>query len=300
MRRSAAELAKPQIISFFENLGQRTFTSSQLNQIFQSERDTWRLPKTMSTPRFIQFLIAQCKMTMHQLSFPSQPITLFFWGDPHVYEVALSVRANGYLSHFTAMQYHQLIDEQLGNIIYINAEQTPKPATRGNLEQSRIASAFQRPPRITHNQASVADYVFRLLSGKHTGNLAVNEEILPGISIPVRVTSIERTLIDIVVRPAYSGGVYGILEAYKRAAPRIDVESMAKILDQLQYMYPYHQAIGFFMERSQSYSGDQLSVFKKYPKKFNFYADYEMLKTNYSREWRLYYPSYLDSGKKPQ
>src|SRR5438477_9525882 len=122
-----------------------------------------------------------------------------------------------------SMQYHQLIDEHLGKIIYINAEQKPKSIPRSKLEQARIDSAFQRPARITHNQASVADYVFRLLSGKNTNNLAVKEELVPGIAVPIRVTSLERTLIDMVVRPAYSGGVYGILEAYKRAAPKVDV-----------------------------------------------------------------------------
>lgn len=33
----------------------------------------------------------------------------------------------------------------------------------------------------------------------------------------IRVTDLERTLIDIAVRPAYSGGVFEVLEAFKNA-----------------------------------------------------------------------------------
>jgi len=46
----------------------------------------------------------------------------------------------------------------------------------------------------------------------------------------VEVTSKERTLIDIAIRPAYSGGVAQILEAYKRARSQASVQKMLKLL----------------------------------------------------------------------
>ncbi|HYP39310.1 MAG TPA: hypothetical protein VEX13_03035, partial [Chloroflexia bacterium] len=105
---------------------------------------------------------------------------------------------------------------------------------------------------------------------------------------------IERTLIDIVVRPAYSGGVMAIVEAYKRAANKVSVERMVEVLAQLQYVYPYHQAIGFFMEHSQSYSREQIELLNQHPKKFDFYADYEITEPRCSPEWRQSYPSCLE------
>ncbi|HYP41897.1 MAG TPA: hypothetical protein VEX13_16185, partial [Chloroflexia bacterium] len=83
------------------------------------------------------------------------------------------LRPNGYLSHRTAMQYHQLIDEDGENAIYLNVEQTPKPRPHGNLEQFRIDAAFKRPSRTTQNQAQDRNYTFYLLSGKHTNMLGV-------------------------------------------------------------------------------------------------------------------------------
>lgn len=125
--------------------------------------------------------------------------------------------------------------------------------------------------------------------------LEVRNEKAPGIADPIKVTSLERTLVDIVVRPAYSGGARYILEAYRRAADKVDIQRLTRVLDQLQHVYPYHQAIGFFMDLSQDYSKEQLNVIRKYPKRFDFYADYEIIEPKYSGEWRIYYPSYLES-----
>ena len=49
------------------------------------------------------------------------------------------------------------------------------------------------------------------------------------------------------------------------------------------------------MDLSQGYSKEQLDVIRKYPKRFDFYADYEIIEPKYSGEWRIYYPSYLES-----
>lgn len=46
----------------------------------------------------------------------------------------------------------------------------------------------------------------------------------------VDVTSIERTVIDIAVRPAYSRGVPHVLEAYKRARGRVSVARLTSLL----------------------------------------------------------------------
>lgn len=66
----------------------------------------------------------------------------------------------------------------------------------------------------------------------------------------VDVTDLERTLIDVVVRPAYAGGINQVAQAYKQAAHRVDVDHMIKLLKNMQYVYPYHQSIGFLLERA--------------------------------------------------
>jgi predicted transcriptional regulator of viral defense system len=295
MRKSAVERARVQILSFFDNMPQHVFTFHQLANIFETERITWSLPESMTIKKFMTFLTDRGSLTTHRFDFNWLPTTLYYWGDPTVYEVAMSLRPNSYLCHLTAAQFHGLVPAEPRDAVYVNVEQTPKPGPTGKLEQASIDTAFKRPSRTTQNRVQVGNHTFYLLSGKHTNMLGVESRTTSGLSLPVRVTSLERTLIDIVVRPIYAGGVQTILEAYKRAAKQLDVGQMTRILEQLQHLYPYHQAIGFFMERSQSYSSTQIELLHKYPKNYDFYADYQITEPRYSPAWHLYYPSSLDT-----
>lgn len=47
------------------------------------------------------------------------------------------------------------------------------------------------------------------------------------------------------------------------------------------------------MEQSQSYTKNQIDIFHRYEKKYNFYVDYEMVEPEFSPTWRVYYPHYL-------
>jgi len=55
-----------------------------------------------------------------------------------------------------------------------------------------------------------------MIAGKNTNRLGV-EEIAGPASETIPVTNLERTLIDIVVRPAYAGGTSQLLKAYRTA-----------------------------------------------------------------------------------
>jgi predicted transcriptional regulator of viral defense system len=113
--------------------------------------------------------------------------------------------------------------------------------------------------------------------------LGVTGQRPPEETYIIRVTNLERTLIDIAVRPFYSGGVHKVLEAYKRAAERVSVEQMATMLQTLDYTYPYHQAIGFYLERSGYYDDASIKLFHEFPKEFDFYLANGMKSTAYSK-----------------
>lgn len=293
MKPARIVMAKPQIVEFFERQPRKVYTLPQLVAILENQREAWQLPKRMTVNRFASFLLKEGNLSEHQFSFSSQALTLYFWGEPSLYEVAMAFRPSGYLSHYSAMYYHDLTPEKDLHLIYVNEEQSEKPKKSGRLEQQRIDAAFKRPARVTKNCATWGPRTVCLLNGKYTDRLGVVEEQRPNEPIPIRVTSLERTLIDIVVRPAYAGGVHNVLEAYRRASSRASVKEIAALLKQLNHTYPYHQAIGFYLERSRCYDTKSLAVFRKFPKKYDFYLDYCMEQVSYSQEWRIYYPEDL-------
>ena len=105
-------------------------------------------------------------------------------------------------------------------------------------------------------------------------------------------TDIERTLIDIVVRPAYSGGLPAVCAAYKKAVHKADIDYMVSLLRKMKNVYPYHQSIGFLFEQAGLSEG-VLKKFHKFGTDFDFFLDYDLRRPVYDAKWKLYYPRSL-------
>ena len=90
----------------------------------------------------------------------------------------------------------------------------------------------------------------------------------------------------------YAGGVFEVLKAFKTAKlnDQVSVNKLSATLKKLDYVYPYHQAIGFYMERSGVYDNDSLDILRRFEMKFDFYLDYHMEDKEYSKDWKLFYP----------
>lgn len=204
--------------------------------------------------------------------------------NPTPYHFAISLRTNTYLSHASAINLLGLT-QQIPRTIYVNREQSPKNFPQGELQQEAIDRAFSRPQRQSKYIFSVDEYRIVLLSGKSTGNEGV--EIDPVLNLPR--TSLERTLVDIAVRPRYAGGVFQVLQAFKTAVQDIDFAKLLSILDKLDYTYPYHQSLGFYLDRAGADSA-VLSELRQRGTDFRFYLDYSMANPAFDSTWMVYYP----------
>jgi predicted transcriptional regulator of viral defense system len=205
------------------------------------------------------------------------------------YELALSLKLHSYLSHGTAAYLHGLSDQE-SDIIYVKKEQSAKNQS-GSLSQAGINRAFSSKQRqsayiVTCNRAKIM-----LLSGKDSGRLGVSKTI-GSKGEHIEFTDLERTLIDIAVRPGYAGGISNVLENYVRASGQTSVERLSKILEKLDYTYPYHQAIGFLLQ-SAGHPPSALRLFREPRLKFDFFLAHAMKETKYDKQWRIHYPADL-------
>lgn len=292
MRTSRIKLAEKDINEYFDSLTQKVFLKKDIYQILAEKHQPWKLRKIMSVNTFIDQL-REMELNELELTSPNynNTYTRFIWGkDVPIYQLSLSLRPRSYFTHHTAMHIHGLTD-QPPTTVYVNTEQSIKPDRGSELEQERIDMAFKRKHRVSKYVFTHGKWKICCLNGINTKNLGV-EKIKVFTEGKLPTTNMERTLIDIAVRPIYSGGCHEVLKAYKMAKGKISVDLMVTILKKIKYIYPYHQAIGFYMQIA-GFEDSDFNIFKKLGLKYNFYLDYAMKKTKYSKEWRLYYPNNL-------
>lgn len=291
MAQSRISIAKADIVKLFDSLNKNIFELSDIRGIFNENSSFWRLPMSMSVTSFIDYLIKNAKLKKERFNFSYRPIIRYTWGKVLFYELLLSLTPKSYLTHYTAMYFHELT-EQIPKTIYINVEQKSKPRPKGKLIQNRIDFAFRRATRLSNNIAKSREYTIRLLNGMQTGNAGVIETV--GYEEEkIQLTDVERTLIDISVRPEYSGGPFEVLNAYRLAAKKVSVNRLSALLKKINYIYPYHQTIGFYLDNAGVYTNSQVNLLRKFEIKYDFYLMHEMEETDYSKKWQLYFPKGL-------
>ena len=289
-KKNRLAIAKNDIEKLFDGLELKCFDLKTITRILNENRTFWRLGN-VSRVMFIDFLIEKSKLQKKRFEFPNRPATLYTWGTISHYEIVLSLKPKSFFSHYSAVYLHNLTD-QVPKTIYLNHEQTPKPKSAGKLTQEKIDFAFRSKTRLSNTIAVYEDNTVRILNGKHTGNLGVVEaEISAGVK--VYLTDTERTLIDITVRPEYSGGPNEVLTAFKNAAEDVSINKLVSMLKKFNYVYPYHQAIGFYLETRGAYRESQIELLRKLEMRFDFYLMHQIQNAKYSPRWKLFYPEGL-------
>jgi len=285
------QLAKSKLNAFLDQTQKRVLSRLDLQQILSQNRSTFQLARSTTLNAFIDFLLNETKLKEVALetdmySLPAR----YTWRDVSPHLLALSFRKAGYLTHATALVLNALTVDT-STIVYVNFEQSPKKRS-GQLSQESIDRAFSNPQRRTWYVFNYGDGQIAILSGKHTNRLGVITKQTPsGESLDL--TGIERTLVDVTVRPDYSGGVRQVLEAYNSARHLISVDLLLEILKGMDYTYPYHQAVGFCMQRA-GYDESSWTKLKHAGSRYDFYLAHGMSAKKYNSEWRIFYPAEID------
>ena len=181
--------------------------------------------------------------------------------------------------------------ENIPKNVYTNQEQSKKPSNKSyDLQQKNIDRAFSKTMRKTNHIVFFDDFNAYMLNGKNTERLGITEIEVDGDNLPI--TDIERTLLDVSIRPGYGGGVEEILEAYINAKGQISINRLLAYLRKMDYIYPYHQVLGFYLEKA-GYKESQLRLLESMDIEYDFYLNYNMKNPSFLERWKLYYPQHL-------
>jgi predicted transcriptional regulator of viral defense system len=290
MRKESFKSAEQSIKNYLYTDNLKAYTTFDLKQIFQNKRDEWKIADYRNHYHFMKFLeeanILKNIKLKHQSTATIKQI--YEEEDASLFNIALTIKKDGYLSNYTAMQIHQLT-LQIPKSIYVSYSKGHSyPINHDDIElkQSSIDSAFSKAQRITSDSyKSEIDntrfyFIQKAYLEKNIGITSKN-----GYSY----TDLERTLIDIVIRPAYSGGVFEVLEAFEIARDKVDLFKVNEYLLKLNYIYPYHQLIGFYMDKAGYNQKIINDIFRK-NLTHNFYLTYNMSNKEFDSKWKIFYP----------
>lgn len=283
-------------ISILENANQHILPYNELIHLIQTKGD---FPKSISETKIIKILIQQTKLNEITLEFPNRKVNKkvrrYSFGNFSIYELAQSLYQNSYLSHYSALYLHQLTT-QIPKTIYVNLGQKRLVDDRNKINQELLNQYAKRKRKLSTDQTTYGDFtitIIRTLSLENDGIITIKD--FNGVDI--RVTDLERTLIDIAVRTEYAGGVYEVLNAYRTAVSKglLSTNRLIQYLKQYNFAYPYHQCIGFYLSQTSNYSADLLNLIRKFRKiEFDFYLVPGLPEYDYNSEWRLFIPKRMN------
>lgn len=288
-RKSQFDLFFSVIEKYFDDLKIKAFSERVLEEIYYEHQTAWQVPYTKRASHFILFL--QKKGVLFMTSFTNEANNnkaIYSWKTQDDFTVMSGLKRESYYSHYSALFIHQLT-LQIPKTFYLNYEHSSDmmPVTgKPNLTQVAIDKAFSSSQRKTTIAYSYNERKIFILNGKKTGKLGVlkqtNEQQC------YEYTDLERTLIDIAIRPVYAGGVFEVLEAYKKAKEKINTKKLADYLSALDFIYPYDQVIGFYLEKA-GYPEPDLKLFEK-KHTLKFYLTYDIRNKDFSERWQLFFP----------
>lgn len=291
-RKSQLELGFDLIEAYFNQMQVKSFSEKTLQDIFNSKKQEWQIPANKNASHFFTFL--QKKGVLFMTSFndeKNKTKIIYSWKTQDDFTIMAGLKNNSYYSFYTALFIHQLT-LQIPKTYYLNYEHSSDMNLllgKPSLTQSSIDKAFSGSQRKSSNSYSYNDRKIIITNGKKTEKLGVIKQ--ENTQQYFEYTDLQRTLIDVAIRPVYAGGVFEVLEGYKKAKDILNTKKTAEYLEKMDYIYPYHQVIGFYLERA-GYGEKDLKLFDK-EKEFNFYLTYDIRNKAYSERWKLYYPKGL-------
>lgn len=212
------------------------------------------------------------------------------------YDLAAAICPEGYFCNLSSIYYHALTNQIPKTVYVCNETISGRPSIRSDtLNNNKLRSAFIKPHRHTNYVIERNDCEIVIVDRKKSSDYGVvkintQKSLYPNNS---RITCTERALIDAVVSPHYNGGIVSVYTYFKKARQKINIRKLLDIYQKLEYVYPYTQTIGFFLEKLGMLK-QAAAIYDEFPPEYKFYVDHNA-KTSwkFDNKWMVFYPQGL-------
>jgi predicted transcriptional regulator of viral defense system len=208
--------------------------------------------------------------------------------------IAQVLYPRGYFTHATALYFNGLTKKAPSEII-INIEQDrhyDEEEARSALAQDKIDAAMSKNRVL----AKPSYYLYRRYIRAIHCQAINNTSIIKNQSTHhlIRHTDLERTLIDICVRPELAGGIAEVIKIFSKAKTmQIDISKIINYLRDADYIYPYHQTIGFLLDLTGHNINLINAISAEFDKEYDFYLCHDpnniaRHKLYYTKKWKIF------------
>ena len=276
---------------FFKNIDNillltktKTYSSSQINALCNEAKEKHYIAQSMSHSAFIKRLIDLQKKQVN-ITMNNKYLSIYSY-DEDVSEAKMlqGFRKNSFYSMSSALNILGLSDFR-SNFIFLSQELSQKNVSgiNNSLSQESIDNAFKKDYRRTHMTGEYEDKHIVFLSPKYTDyyEVLINDE-------GIRTSSINRAFVEMIVNVQYFKSSNDIIDVYKPLKNKLDIETIYKVVEKFDFIYPYFQCVGLYLHQI-GFSNKELHKFKDQVSNINFYTDKKQNNYKYNSYWKMYY-----------
>ena len=202
------------------------------------------------------------------------------------------ISENLYFSNLSAIYFLELT-VQRPLIHYICFERHYSPNSSFVYDEDLARIAFRKRARISKRYVQYKETQIHFIEKQ-------NMDMMGVVSIPIKkkdkkgffikCTNLERTFIDSVVSPQYSGEIESVISFFKNT--NLNLSALKKIYRKLNPIYPYWQNIGYLLDvmNQEEKSEEWRGYFKNIaPEKFFISKGYRS-NWYFNKKWKIYHP----------
>ena len=152
-------------------------------------------------------------------------------------ELLQAYSPDGVICYFTAVAFHSLTTQTSS---HHHVAELQRPASAASVPPiEKIQSTPQCKPPVSRNPLGTACFIHQDIPYYSTKR---SRRLLPGFQTRdlgprtrFRITTLEQTLLDTLVKPFHCGGPSVIFEAWEAGLPRVDEDRLAEYLTRMSY-----------------------------------------------------------------